>query len=103
MPQMAQGVSIEKPGFERLGKLPGWQLLTLLGLVGILYTPILLRLVRQWGTDPNFSHGFFVPAFAGFVVWQERSRLAATRASPSASGLPIILFSPFSSFSRSSR
>ncbi len=90
---MAQAVSMKKPGFDRLGKLPGWQLLTLLGLVGILYTPILLRLVRQWGTDPNFSHGFFVPAFAGFVVWQERSRLAAIRSSPSAWGLPIILFS----------
>lgn len=90
---MAQAVSMKEAGRDRLGKLAGWQLLTLLGLAGLLYAPILLRLVRQWGTDPNFSHGFFVPAFAAFVVWQERSRLAAIRAAPSSWGLLIILVS----------
>jgi exosortase len=93
MAQMAQAVSIKKLGFDRPGKLAGWQLLTLLGLVGLLYGPILLRLVRQWGTDPNFSHGFFVPAFSAFVVWQERSRLAAIPPAPSSWGLAIIFFS----------
>ena len=90
---MAQAVSMRKPGVDRLGTLANWQLLTLLGLVGLLYTPILVRLVRQWGTDPNFSHGFFVPAFAAFVVWQERARLAAIRPAPSSWGLAMILFS----------
>jgi exosortase len=93
MAQMAQAVPIKEAGRGRLGKLAGWQLLTLLGLAGLLYAPILLRLVRQWGTDPNFSHGFFVPAFAGFVVWQERSRLAAIQPVPSSWGLVIILLS----------
>jgi len=93
MAAMAQAVSMKQAGRNRFGDMPGWQLLTLLGLVGMLYTPILLRLVRQWGTDPNFSHGFFVPAFAGYVVWQERSRLAAIRPVPSSWGLLIILFS----------
>jgi exosortase len=93
MAQMAQAVSIKRLGFDRLGKLAGWQLLTLLGLVGLLYGPILLRLVRQWGTDPNFSHGFFVPAFSAFVVWQERWRLAAIHPAPSSWGLAVIFLS----------
>jgi exosortase len=40
-----------------------------------LYFPTLSRLVLQWWHDPNFSHGFFVPLFSAFVIWQERSRL----------------------------
>src|SRR5260221_7569995 len=92
MAQMAQAVSM-KAGRDFLGKLAGWQVFTMLGLVGLLYAPILARLMRQWWTDPNFSHGFFVPAFAGFVVWHERSRLAAIRAVPSMWGLVTILLS----------
>lgn len=90
---MAQAVSMKKAEPYRLGKLAEWQALTLVGLVVLLYAPILFRLVRQWGTDPNFSHGFFVPAFAGFVVWQERSRLAAIRPAPSTWGLAMIVLS----------
>src|SRR5713226_1169560 len=91
MAQMAQAVSMKEGGRDFLGKLAGWQVFTMLGLVGLLYAPILARLLRQWWTDPNFSHGFFVPAFAGFVLWQERSRLAAIRAVPSMWGLAMIL------------
>src|SRR5205823_6075660 len=46
-----------------------------------------------WWTDPNFSHGFFVPAFAGFVVWQDYGRLVGIRRSPSTWGLLIVLCS----------
>jgi exosortase len=90
---MAQAVSMTEAGLKPLAKLTSWQTATLLALVGLLYAPILVRLVQQWWSDPNFSHGFFVPAFAGFVVWQERSRLAAMRAVPSAWGLAVILLS----------
>ena len=60
-------------------------------LVGWLYYPILLRLVHQWWQDPNFSHGFFVPAFSLFVLWQDRSKLAALPRRPSWWGLPILV------------
>jgi len=73
--------------------LAGWRTAVLLGLIGWLYAPILARLLQQWWNDPNFSHGFFVPVFAGFVAWQERARLASTCRSPSSWGLPIILLS----------
>jgi exosortase len=76
-------------------KLADWKILVLLILVGWLYVPILLPLVRQWWTDPNFSHGFFVPIFSGFIVWQNRSRLAALEREPSSWGLPIILMALF--------
>ena len=70
-----------------------WQMLTMLVLIAWLYAPIISRLAQQWWNDPNFSHGFFVPLFSAFVLWQDRKRLADVRRSPSNWGLPILLFS----------
>jgi len=61
-------------------------------LIASLYHSILYRLVMQWANDPNFSHGFFVPAFAVFVIWQNRSRLRTIPVSPSWWGLPVVIF-----------
>ncbi len=70
---------------------PWWKGVVLLGLIGWLYASILGRLVGQWWNDPNFSHGFFVPAFALFVLWQDRSRLASLPRAPSLWGLLILV------------
>jgi exosortase len=59
-------------------------------LVALLYHEILVRLVLQWEQDPNFSHGFFVPLFSAFVVWQDRKRLAEIPLAPSWMGLPLM-------------
>ena len=97
MSNVAQLAAIPPPGTEwmLLKKLAGWRTIVLLVLIGWLYVPILLPLVRQWWTDPNFSHGFFVPLFAGFVVWQDRERLGAVSPAPSFWGLPILLVAVF--------
>lgn len=76
----------------RRWRVPDWQILALGVLVLWIYAPILAKLVAQWWGDPNFSHGFFVPLFAAYVIWQERSRLAAIPQRPSWIGLAIILF-----------
>jgi exosortase D (VPLPA-CTERM-specific) len=68
----------------------GWLLLLLLIW---LYHAILFRLAVQWSTDHDFNHGFLVPAFALFIVWQDRKHLASIRPAPSWSGLPIVVFS----------
>jgi exosortase D (VPLPA-CTERM-specific) len=60
-------------------------------LIFWLYHSILFRLVMQWVTDKDFSHGFFVPAFALFVVWQNRNRLQEIPISPSWLGLPVVI------------
>ena len=64
----------------------------MLVLIGWLYSSILGRLVGQWWHDPNFSHGFFVPAFALFALWQDRPRLASIHWLPSSWGLLILAF-----------
>jgi exosortase len=70
-----------------------WRAAILLILIAWLYAPILARLVTQWWIDPNFSHGFFVPVFSGFVIWQDRARLAFIPRVPSGWGLPVIILS----------
>jgi exosortase len=68
-----------------------WRAAVLLVLIGWLYSSIIYHLAGQWWQDPNFSHGFFVPLFSAFVLWQDRSRLASLPAMPSWWGLPILV------------
>jgi exosortase len=94
MVELAQAVSLSKDEFAPWWKKPvAWRTVVLLALTGWLYAPILIRLVAQWWSDPNFSHGFFVPVFAAYVLWQDRNRLRAIKPVPSNWGLPLILLS----------
>jgi exosortase len=69
-----------------------WQLFVLGAALVWLYYSILWHLVAQWIKDPNFTHGFFVPAFSLFVVWERRQQLAALPRQPAWSGLWILAF-----------
>jgi exosortase len=69
---------------------PLWQILVLCGVLAWLYAPVLSHLVGQWVHDPNYSHGFFVPAFSLFVIWNERDRLRKLPFEPSWSGLLVL-------------
>lgn len=94
MTPVAQQIRVSEAAFPPIWKQPiAWRTAAVLGLVAWLYTPILLRLSEQWRSDPNFSHGFFVPLFSLFVVWQSRHRLEAISRKPSNWGLPIIAIS----------
>ena len=79
-----------------LSRLPRWQAVALLLLLGWLYASILARLFLQWvgpNRDPNFEHGIFVPLFALFVLWQDRKKLEPIVPAPSWSGLPLVVLS----------
>lgn len=69
-----------------------WPGLALALLVAYLYLSIMHRLVDQWWTDPNYSHGFLVPLFSAFILWKDRERLRKVEIRPAASGLLIIVF-----------
>jgi exosortase len=61
-------------------------------LVLIMYASVLGSLARQWWSDPNYGHGFFVPVFAGYILWSERDRWRAVPFKPNNFGLAIMLF-----------
>ena len=67
-----------------------FQAVVLLAIVGVLYHQILWGLVVSWWTDPNFSHGFFVPLFSLFIVWKNRKKLAVIPRQPTWVGLVVI-------------
>jgi len=73
------------------GAIPLWQTGVLAALAVWLYWSTVLHLVGQWWHDPNFSHGFFVPLFSAFVIWQERDRLVRMLPRPSWFGAAILL------------
>jgi len=70
--------------------LPVWQGAALLLLLVWLYADILARLSTQWINDKNFQHGFFVPAFAAFVIWKNWRALKSIQPAQSWTGLPLI-------------
>ena len=67
--------------------------LVLAGGVLLLYWGILMSLGRQWASDDNYSHGFFVLPLAAFFVWERRAALRLAPARPSWLGLAVIAFS----------
>ena len=73
------------------GTIESWQAVILVGLIGFLYRGILWKLAYQWWSDPNFSHGVFVPLFSAFVVWRNRKNLAQIPLRQSWSGLPVVI------------
>jgi exosortase len=63
----------------------------LLSLVVLLYGSVLKGMILQWWYDPDYGHGFFVPLFSGFILWQQRERWLTTRIKPSNFGFVVML------------
>ncbi|HEX6505106.1 MAG TPA: exosortase A [Terriglobales bacterium] len=68
-----------------------WKSVAILLLLAWLYIRLVGGLVFQWWHDPNFSHGFFVPAFSLYLLWLKRDRLRSLPIARSWLGLPILL------------
>ena len=61
-------------------------------LLAAMYFRIAGKLVTDWYEIPDFSHGFLVPFFAAFLVWDRRKSLQATPVRQSWAGVPVIAF-----------
>jgi exosortase len=56
----------------------------------VLYRAVLVKLVHDWATDDNYSHGFLIVPLALYFVWERRARLRAAAFRPSILGLVVI-------------
>jgi exosortase len=56
------------------------------------YFPILVKLVNQWSTDDDVSHGFFVPIVAGYIAWTRRDALLRIEWKPVWWGIGLLLW-----------
>jgi exosortase len=62
-------------------------------LLVVLYHRVAVKLVYDWYTIPDYSHGFLVPFFAAFLVWDKRKVLKTTPIKQKWSGIVLIVFS----------
>jgi exosortase len=62
-------------------------------LLVVLYHRVAVKLVYDWYTIPDYSHGFLVPFFAAFLVWDKRKVLKTTPIKQTWSGIVLIVFS----------
>jgi len=62
-------------------------------LLCALYYRVAIKLVYDWYTLPDYSHGFLVPLFAAFLVWDKRKELSTTPIKQSWAGIALVVFS----------
>lgn len=63
---------------------------TIFLLMAAVYYQMLGKLVTDWWQIPDFSHGFLVPVFAAYLVWEKRNVLLATKTVPAWSGIAVM-------------
>lgn len=68
----------------------GW-LAIVAGSFFFLHHSVILRLVRDWYTDENYSHGFLIVPLSVYFAWERRLRLKEAVQRPSLFGLALIL------------
>jgi exosortase len=62
-------------------------------LLVVLYYRVAIKLVYDWYTIPDYSHGFLVPFFAAFLIWDKRKVLGAIPIKQTWSGIALVVFS----------
>jgi exosortase len=60
-------------------------------LLGAVYWKILHALAIQWWDDANYSHGFLVPLFSLYLVWQQRAVLRTLPRAGNPMGILVVL------------
>ncbi len=63
----------------------------LAALLIAIYFRIGTKLVSDWYEIADYSHGFLVPFFAAFILWDKRKAIQETPVKPSWLGLPLVL------------
>jgi exosortase len=81
--------TVARPGLD-------WAPAVLLGgLLVVLYHGIAVKLVTDWYEIPDFGHGFLIPFFAAFLLWDKRHELRATPIDPSWAGVSLVVLGLF--------
>lgn len=80
---------------DTLAPQPNLKLLAQLGALavcfGYLYAGVITKLVNDWSTDDNYSHGFLIVPIALFLAWERADKLQTIPIKPSLWGLVGVL------------
>lgn len=65
-------------------------LLVVSGFV-VLYVDVIAKLIHDWATDDNYSHGFLIVPIALYLAWERRARLATAPVRGNYLGLVVLI------------
>lgn len=60
---------------------------------GVLYAHVAAKLVHDWSTNENYSHGFLIVPIAAYLAWERRAALREAHTNPSFGGLVLVVLS----------
>lgn len=66
-------------------------LIIILSALTILYFPILQSLFQDWGTNDNYSHGYFIPLLSIYVIYTFKDELKTLSVTPNSAGLLLLI------------
>jgi exosortase len=69
--------------------------LLLAALLVLLYYKIAIKLVTDWYELPDFSHGFLIPFFAAYLLWDNRVKIQSTPIRPAWAGISLVVLGLF--------
>lgn len=61
------------------------------GACTFLYRDVVARLIHDWMTDDNYSHGVFVVPLALYFAWERRAAVARASVNPTLLGLVVLV------------
>ncbi len=70
----------------------GFGVLAIALVLCALYATIASRLVQQWATEDDYTHGFLILPLAMYFVWDRRGKLLGMKGRPSLAGALLLGF-----------
>jgi exosortase len=93
-PELVAKEPLEIPHAEESRSFRSWVPFAIVAvLLGVLYHRVAMKLVYDWYTIPDYSHGFLVPLFSVFLIWEKRKILSNIPVKQTWSGVPLVVFS----------
>jgi exosortase len=93
-PELVTKDALEVPHAEGFRSYRSWLPFAIVAvLLAVLYHRVAMKLVYDWYTIPDYSHGFLVPLFSVFLLWEKRKVLSNIPVKQTWSGVPLVVFS----------
>jgi exosortase len=90
-PEASQARSAATPSGQA-GKILKWLPWAIIALLlAAIYYRVAAKLVYDWSTLPDYSHGPLVPLFSLFLIWDKRKAIRATPIRPSWVGIGLVV------------
>src|SRR5215469_4478262 len=58
--------------------------------IGMLFQGTIADLLEKWYTDSSYNHAFLIVPISLYLVWRQRSEIAATEAKPDLWGIALV-------------